>query len=358
MNTLLSEKERAESFGRALDALRDEVTADLGERDVAHLRRVTRTMHGLAVTGRALLHFGIGPVSFVLGSVALGVSKILDNMEIGHNIMHGQYDWTRDPKLDGKNWEWDTSCDGDHWRHSHNYEHHTYTNIVGKDRDVGYDLLRVSDVQPWRPAHLAQPIAAVLLALLFEFGVAVHDLHFREMLSGKMSKEERRRRALPFLRKAGFQLFKDYVFFPALALANAPRVLLGNLIANVIRNVWSFAIIFCGHFPDGVSMYSEEETRGETRGQWYVRQLRGSANIEGGSLFHVLSGHLSHQIEHHLFPDLPASRYPELAPRVRALAEAHGFSYNTGSFARQLGTVARCIVVKAFPPKQALRAAA
>ena len=28
---------------------------------------------------------------------------------------------------------------------------------------------------------------------------------------------------------------------------------------------------------------------------------------------------LSHQIEHHMFPDLPAARYPEMAPRVREI---------------------------------------
>ena len=58
-------------------------------------------------------------------------SKILDNMEIGHNIMHGQYDWTGDPALASKKFEWDTACPSDQWRHSHNYMHHTYTNIVG-----------------------------------------------------------------------------------------------------------------------------------------------------------------------------------------------------------------------------------
>jgi len=98
-------------------------------------------------------------------------------------------------------------------------------------------------------------------------------------------------------------------------------------------------IIVCGHFPEGTRVYTEAEVAGESRGQWYVRQIHGSANIEGASWFHVLTGHLSHQIEHHLFPDLPARRYPEIAPRIRELCERHGLPYNTGSFAEQYGSV-------------------
>ena len=83
------------------------------------------------------------------------------------------------------------------------------------------------------------------------------------------------------------------------------------------RNLWAFTIIFCGHFPDGVAQFTEDEADGESRGHWYLRQLLGSANLTGGRLFHLLTGNLSHQIEHHLFPDLPAHRYAEIAPEVR-----------------------------------------
>ncbi|MEM9730624.1 MAG: fatty acid desaturase, partial [Myxococcota bacterium] len=85
--------------------------------------------------------------------------------------------------------------------------------------------------------------------------------------------------------------------------------------------------------------YDQAETENESRGQWYVRQLNGSANIEGGRLLHVLTGHLSHQIEHHMFPDIPAARYPEMAPRVREICRRYEQSYNAGSFARQLSSV-------------------
>jgi linoleoyl-CoA desaturase len=347
-------REEADAFGRELDQLRQEVLATLGQRDVEHIRAVIRTAHRSEAAGRVLLALGYDPVTFSLGVAALTLAKILENMEIGHNVMHGQYDWTRDPQLDSHRYEWDTACTSANWRHYHNYEHHTFTNILGKDRDVGYSFLRVFPEQRWRPRHLLQPAVAVVLALLFQWGVALHDLHVDELLNGKLSPREFWIKARPFVAKARWQLAKDYLFYPALALGNAPRVLLGNFLANGARNLWTFVVIFCGHFPDGVRLYRKDETASESRGQWYLRQLNGSANIEGGRWLHVLTGHLSHQIEHHLFPDLPAARYPELAPRVREICARHGQTYCSGTLTQQFGSVARRLVRYALPSKISL----
>lgn len=334
------------AFGAELDAIRARVVADLGQRDVDHIRSMIKLVHYSEVGGRALLHLGIGPFTFALGTSLLAASKILENMEVGHNVMHGQYEWTGDPRLTGR-YEWDNTCTGDDWRHSHNVLHHTYTNILGKDRDIGYSFLRVNPAQRWRPSHVVQPLTALLLATLFQWGVGLHDLELAETLRGGGSFATLRRRARGFVRKAAWQLGKDYAFYPLLAGANAPRVFAGNLIANLARNVWAFAIIFCGHFPEGVSVFRDDPH--ETRGAWYLRQLVGSANIEGSRAFHIASGHLSHQIEHHLFPELPASRYPEIAVEVRAICARYGLPYHTGSLGAQLGSVAKQIVRNSLP---------
>jgi linoleoyl-CoA desaturase len=344
----------ADAFGRELDAIRAETLADLGQRDVDHIRGVVRLVRYTGAGGRLLLHFGLDPVTFALGAFALGTSKILENMEVGHNVMHGQYDWTGDPTLDSRTYEWDTACPGDDWRHSHNFEHHTFTNVLGRDRDVGYGFLRVATEQPWNPSHALQPLTAAALAVFFQWGVATHDLRILETLDGRQTPQELARRSRPLLRKGAWQLGRDYVLFPALALGNAPRVFLGNALANLGRNLWTFAVIFCGHFPEGVAVYPEEQLEGESRGAWYVRQVNGSANIEGGRWLHVMTGHLSHQIEHHLFPDVPAARYPELAPRVREICERYGQAYATGSFGKQLASVVRTLVRHAAKPKAAL----
>jgi linoleoyl-CoA desaturase len=355
MKTHLSH-EQIDALEAELDAIRAEVVADLGERDAAHIRGIVRVARWNAIAGRSLLMFGFTPISWLAGMSALGLAKILENMEIGHNVMHGQYDWMNDPTLDSQTYEWDNVCDSGDWRHSHNFIHHTYTNILGKDRDVGYGVMRVADEQSWSPQHLFQPVANVALSLLFQWGVALHDLDVTRNLATPEGRGEIRARSGPFLRKAARQLSKDYVLFPAIALGNAPRVLFGNLVANLTRNVWSNVIIFCGHFPDGTRVYTEEETAAETRGEWYLRQMEGSANIEGERWFHILSGHLSHQIEHHLFPDLPAHRYAEIAPRVRAICEKYGIRYNTGSFWTQYGSVLTGLVRRSVPKRPQLAA--
>lgn len=253
-------------------------------------------------------------------------------MEIGHNVMHGQYDWMREPGLNSRVFEWDTVCPSDQWRHSHNYVHHTYTNILDMDRDIGYGILRMDPAQPWKPYYLGNPLYAAALMLLFEWGgVMLHDAEADRLLAGK---RDLRELGPPLARgwwhKAGRQVLKDYLVFPLLTGPLFVPTLLGNATANLVRNVWAFSVIFCGHFPSGVQSFTEEETADETRGEWYVRQLLGSANITGSPLMHLMTGNLSHQIEHHLFPDLPARRYPEIAPQVRALCEKHGLPYNTG----------------------------
>ena len=336
-----------------LDEVRRSAFADVGESDTTHIRRMVRNARTAAIAGRSLLMFGWGPLSFIAGVIALATAKILENMEIGHNVMHGQYDWMNDPSLNSQTYDWDIVCAAEHWRHSHNVEHHNHTNILGKDHDYGYGMLRLSEQQRWSPPALLQPLWYLLLAINFQWGVAVHDIKLGRFFKGRMSRAELQARAAPFVRKAALQLFKDYVLFPALAFWQWPRVLLGNLVANLIRNLWTNAIIFCGHFTEHAQIFNRRETENETRGDWYLRQIQGSSNLEGGRWFHLLSGHLSHQIEHHLFPDLPAVRYPHIAPKVRAICARYGVHYNTGGFWKQYATVLKRIFVHAWPTRTA-----
>ncbi|MFC7450878.1 fatty acid desaturase family protein [Rhodococcus daqingensis] len=342
--------EQVEEIGRELDELRARIVADLGEQDREYIYRIIKAQRGFEVAGRGLMYLGFLPPFWLAAVGALGISKILDNMEIGHNVMHGQYDWMREPGLNSRVFEWDTVCPADQWRHSHNYMHHTYTNIVGRDRDIGYGILRMDEAQKWNPYYLGNPVYAFALMVFFEWGVMLHDLETENIVKGKRKWHDVKPLLQGMWRKAGRQVLKDYLVFPALTGPLFVTTLLGNASANLVRNLWTYSIIFCGHFPTGVQTFSEEETAEETQGQWYVRQMLGSANIEGSPLFHIMSGNLSHQIEHHLFPDIPAHRYPEMAPHVRALCEKHGLPYNTGGFFKQIGSVWGKIFTLALPP--------
>ncbi|HTR71157.1 MAG TPA: acyl-CoA desaturase [Mycobacteriales bacterium] len=340
-----------EEFGRELDAIRAEVLANRGESDATYIRKVIKTQRGLEAGGRAALLLAVFPPAWVAGTAMLSLAKILENMEIGHNVLHGQWDWMRDAQINSAVWEWDTVIASKGWKHTHNDTHHRWTNVVGKDRDVGYTLFRMSEDQRWEIGHLFGPLINVLLAPVFDWGIALYDLEFDELRRRKKTFAQVRRDAVAFGKKVARQSAKDFVLWPLLSGPSALPALAGNVAANIARNVWSHTIIFCGHFPEGVQMFTAEQVENETRGEWYLRQVQGSANIEGTKLFHVLTGNLSHQIEHHLFPDLPSNRYADIAPRVRVLCEKYGLHYETGRLGRQYASMWKRLIKLSVPSR-------
>jgi linoleoyl-CoA desaturase len=403
--------EQIDALGKEFDAVHDDVFDELGDRDRRYITSMIQMHRQLLVLSRVLLLGSRYKPLWLAGTATLSLAKILENMEIGHNVMHGQWDWMNDPQISSSAWDWDSASTAEAWKHSHNYVHHTYTNIRGKDRDLGYEIMRIDPHQKWNPVYLFQPFYNLVLAAFFEWGVASHDLDFEAIKKGEKSKEQIKRELKGMAHKGRLQIQKDYVVFPALSgLANlaveavlasarvqelrpafgkrakakralretrrkldprkgsgAPQQVLRELIsrrafrepyratltadftANVVRNVWAYAIIFCGHFPDQTYTFTQEETENETRGGFYVRQLLGSANIEGSPLFHVISGNLGFQVEHHLYPDMPSTRYAEIAPRVKDICERYELPYNTGPFLKQLGMVQRTILRLALP---------
>ncbi len=356
-NRVLSPQE-LQAFGDELDGVRARHQALLGASDARYIRRIVAAVRWTGVAGRALLFLGAFVHSllvpaWIAGVLLLGFSKILENMELAHNVIHGQYDWMGDPHLQGKTYEWDIAGTSENWRKTHNFRHHTYTNVRGLDDDIGYGLLRIFPEQRWHPYFLAQPFIAVVFALLFEWGIAIQDLRVGRVLSGKITLRQLWRQARPVRRKALQQIGKDYVFFPLLAGPFFLPVLLGNLAANVIRNVWTYVVIFCGHFTADAETFPKDCVRNETRGHWYMRQLRGSSNLTGGRWMDVMTGNLSHQIEHHFYPDIPANRYAAMAVEVKEICRRYGQHYNTGSMPKQFGQVMWRILRHAFPSKPA-----
>jgi fatty acid desaturase len=389
-------EQQLEELAREFDAIRDRVMGELGDRDRRYIESMIEMQRRLAVLGRILLLASRNRAGWWAGTASLSAAKILENMEIGHNVMHGQWDWMNDPRIHSSTWDWDTASTAEAWKHSHNYVHHTYTNIRGKDKDLGYEIMRIDPAQKWNPVYLAQPFYNLILMALFEWGVALHDLDFEAIRKGHKSKAQLKRELKGIAGKAKAQVVKDYIAWPLVSAVAAtavdavvetrrqrrrPRGILGRVkrrraqgrlapvveaalesgartfrqtakadaAANIVRNVWAYAIIFCGHFPDQTYTFSQKEVEDESRGGWYIRQLTGSANIEGGPLFHIASGNLSYQVEHHLFPDMPSSRYAEIAPQVKDVCERYGLPYNSGPFLQQLGMVQRTILRLAFP---------
>jgi NADPH-dependent stearoyl-CoA 9-desaturase len=344
-------EEQVEELGRELDALREEIEESRGDADAKYINRLIKVQRNLAAAGRVTLFFSKYKPAFWAGSTMLGLAKILENMEIGHNTMHGQWDWMNDPEIHSSKWEWDTAQPADQWKHSHNYIHHQFTNVMYHDNDIGYGVLRVTREQKWRPYYLGNMAYNTMLALLFQWGVALHDLDIEAIRKGRKDPKEMKRQLKQIWKKIRKQIGKDYVVYPLLSGPNALSTMKANAVANLMRNVWSYMIIFCGHFPDGALHFTEEELEDETRAEWYLRQMLGSANFEGGPLLHIMSGNLGHQIEHHLYPDLPSNRYAEIAVKVRDICDRYDIPYTTGPLHKQYGQVLRTIAKLSLPNK-------
>jgi linoleoyl-CoA desaturase len=338
-----------------LDAIRLDIEDSRGERDSRYIRHTIAAQRALEVAGRLMLAAGSRRSAWWAGTLTLGVAKIIENMEIGHNVMHGQWDWMNDPEIHSSTWEWDMSGASKHWRFTHNFMHHKYTNILGMDDDVGYGLLRVTRDEKWKPFNLGNLFFNTMLALGFEWGVGLQHLELGRMFKGRDDRDATMLRMREFSAKAGRQLAKDYVAWPAVTSlspgATFKSTLKANAVANVIRNVWANAVIFCGHFPDGAEKFTKTDMVGETKGQWYLRQMLGSANFEGGPALRFMSGNLCHQIEHHLYPDLPSNRLHEISVRVRQVCDKYDLPYTTGSFLMQYGKTWRTIAKLSLPDK-------
>ncbi|MBY6349892.1 fatty acid desaturase family protein [Rhodococcoides corynebacterioides] len=344
-----------EAIGHELDAIRREIESVRGEKDARYVRNTIRFQRTLEAVGRTTMLASNNRVAWWAGSAMLGVSKIVENMELGHNVMHGQWDWMNDPEIHSTSWEWDNTGPSEHWKQTHNYIHHKYTNVLGMDDDIGYGLIRVTRDRRWTPFNAGNLVYNTLLMLLFEYGVAVQHLELGKVAKGRVSKEETRRKLAEVGEKVGKQMLKDYALTPAVSslspAASYQKTLTANIMANVIRNVWTNAVIFCGHFPDGAEKFTRHDLKDETQGQWYLRQMLGSANFEAGPVLAFMSGNLCYQIEHHVFPDLPSNRLAEISVKVRALCEKYDLPYTTGSFPAQYAKSWRTIAKLSLPDK-------
>jgi fatty acid desaturase len=267
--------EQVEELGAKIEAIRREVMESLNEKDAQYIYKIRNFVRYSEIASRGMLMFaGWVPPVWLLATGLLGISKIVENMELGHNVMHGQFDWLNDPSLNGANYDWDTMATGQDWKYTHNYVHHTYTNIVGMDHDVGYGLIRVSDSQKWEPRFLFNIPLAIQLMVFFEWYVGIQRLHLEDVIAYKTKTwaqvwEE----AADVRKKMKRQILKDYIFFPLIAGPNAIPVFTGNAVANVIRSLWASAVIFNGHFTEDASDEEMFDAVRKAKAEEFIPQL-------------------------------------------------------------------------------------
>lgn len=341
---LRSDPERLAAFAAELDAVKAEVEAQIGDQDVRYVERMDAFSRTCEVAGRALIHFSFEPITFGAGVVLLWLHKQLQATEVGHTALHGAYDkLPQAERFHSQSFAWQVPIDEASWRHGHNARHHGNTNVAGKDPDIHFGPVRLTEHAAHRRESKWQlPFTLAFLFPNFGFLMNLHftgvnDYWFGNGRSDKYDFIKDRSWATfknvhwAALRKYIPYYLKEYVFFPLLAGPFFWKVMLGNWLAEVMRDVYSAATIYCGHVGEDTAAYPEG-TKAHGRGEWYAMQVEASNDFEVPWAVSVLCGGLDRQIEHHLFSKLPPQRLRQIAPQVREICERYGVRYNTGSW--------------------------
>jgi linoleoyl-CoA desaturase len=337
------------AFGRELDAIKTRVLKDMGTEDVRYIKRLNTFSRSMEAIGRILIHTSFEPVGMSSGILALWIHKQLQTTEIGHTVLHGAYD-----KLDGcdgfrsKSFKWDIAIDEDSWRRGHNLGHHQYTNVAGKDPDIHFGFVRLTEHTPHRALHYLQLPFTVLVAFPnFSMAMGMHFSGWLDYYGGNgldsefdfikdRSPESRKDVHRRFFRKVVPYYIKNYVFYPALAGPFFWKVMLGNWAADKLRDVYTAATIYCGHVGDDVQDYPQGY-RAKGKGHWYAMQIESSNNFGVPKPLSILCGGLDMQIEHHLFPTLPPHRLRQITKEVEAVCQRHGVTYRREGWPTTLG---------------------
>ena len=322
------------------DAIKQRYRQELGAKDVAYITGMRRNSRIAEVIGRGLLWFGHDPITFVLGVGLTWLHRNLEAIEIGHNVLHGQYDYFPEiPQFHSHNFKWKAPVDEEGWRREHNGQHHVHTNVFEKDPDLNHGILRMNDQTPWNTYHRWQvPMYLFVVYPIVLYGFNAQNLGIRQEYRERKFPEGNKGYALVepggtpeqikkrANRAVNRVLFKEYVLMPLLALAtgySALRVLIANALVDGLNSYWIALTIQATHFTEPL----QPEDALSHKGRWYISQLDSSVNFKGSRRMSILCGHLNYQVEHHLFPDIPSHRYPDMAKEVKAVCAKYNLPY-------------------------------
>lgn len=341
-----------QAFRAELDDIHRRARAKLGAEDIAHVESILAWSRRFEIAGRVLIHVSLDPLAFGAGVVALWIHKQLETAELAHNILHGTYDHVPDARHITRRFRSKLPVDVPGWQHVHNVLHHGFTNIVGKDPDARFGSSRLNTQVPRRWYHAFQ-LAEVAYNWLNLMGnlnlhvVGLVDFYMRRPGDDDVLPDRRAqtiaRAHWRAAKAAAPYLVREYVFYPALAGPMAPKVLLGNALSSILRNVFTGAAIYSSHIGDEIADYPST-TRAGDRARWYVMQIATTKNFEVPRWVSILVGGLDRQIEHHLFPRLPPNRLREITAEVRAACERHGIRYHSAPWGKTLRAMVRRIV--------------
>jgi linoleoyl-CoA desaturase len=361
--------EKFAAFAAEISAVGDEARGKLDASDVRHIKKIKKISKTSEVIGRTLLHFSLDPVTWSAGVLSLWIHHQLETSEIGHSALHGCWDGIIGAEeFYSPSFKWDCPVSEEAWKREHNILHHQYTNIVGKDPDLNYGSLRVTEQTPWMPSHLLQISQFFWTAPLFmwvigAYATGVTDIFrspknegYAPILPDRKLKTALRAALQSAKKMVPYSLY-NFAFWPALAGPLWWKVLGGNLAADALRNIYTCSTIYAGHFGDDL-VYHDKTFKTNGRGEWFKMQIEAAHDYKVPKPISILCGALDYQIEHHLFPKLPPNRLREIAPKIEAICERYGIAYNRASWGKSLGGGLKRLLKMSFPPLQAAGAKA
>lgn len=356
-----------EVFAAEISAIGEAAKSKLGPEDVAYLKKAKKLSRLAETLGRTLLHVSLDPITWSAGVVSLWFHHQLETVEIGHSALHGVWDGLKGAeRWDSSRFRWTTPVDEESWKREHNLLHHQYTNVVGRDPDLNYGALRLTEKTSWRAYNLVQLGQFFWTAPLFIWMIAVHatgltdlshpaqDDSYAPVLPNRKPKTVLTALYRSLRKMVPYSLY-EFGLWPALAGPFWWKVLAGNLTADACRNIYTCATIYAGHFGDDLR-YHDRTFRAQGRGEWYKSQIESAHDFSVPPWISLLCGALDYQIEHHLFPKLPPNRLREIAPKIEAICKRHGIRYRKESWGKNLSAALKRLAVMSLPtePKPAL----
>jgi linoleoyl-CoA desaturase len=272
-----------------------------------------------------------GWLTAIAGSVSLGLASAGVGFSIMHDANHGGYsrhasvNRVASHSLDligGSSYVWAAK----------HLAHHTYTNVADHDPDIdALPFARFEPTQARRPWHRYQHIYIwILYAFVTMRWQFATDFTF--LARGTAGRS-------PFRRPRGWNLaaltlgkafFVLWAIVIPLALRPALPVVGVFVLASAVASVALTVVFQLSHcLEETTTMAADEPPPGLTRPQWHVHQVESTSDFaQQNRVVDWYVGGLNHQIEHHLFPRVPHTLYPQLAGIVRQAAAEHGVAYN------------------------------
>ena len=334
-------------FSKAVQALKREAFDSLSEADFRHMRKMERIGRLFTIVGYATAWIIPNPISAFC--ISMG---IFTRWMLMHHIGHGGYD--RVPGVPehytskgfAKGWrrytQWFDWIIPEGWNYEHNVLHHYHT---GEGKDPDLVERHVQFLRNARVPRIAKYVFVFIAGMTWKFTyyapntVSVLDPKTRERLKPDdisfitiLNVLDLRN---PTVRRLWISCYLPYglwnfvvvpaMFWPLFGTTGALFVLANRVLAEAMTNFHAFLVVGPNHSGDDLFRYAFHFRNKE---QFYVTQVLGSVNYHTGTdLVDYAQIWLNYQIEHHLFPDLPMTKYQELQPKVKALCEEHGIPY-------------------------------